>query len=880
MRAKKIISTIISISIIIPLLSSFTTVSFAEDTTTYKIEADTESIEFGDVEADSEINEKNFVITNSGDTDTDFAYVATDPDNAFTITEGDFTLVAGENTIFSIMPNMENLSTGTHIASYEFTPTTGDENDTVIGFTLNASITVTEKEAPKVTGITIEPNSDTVVKGDTCRFKAIVAGTGEYDDSVTWSIANNKSENTNITAKEDNYGALYISEEETAPAITVIATSEADPTISSYATIVISENTVSLTVTVNNTAGGTVAGTGIFEKGSSPTVNAIANTGYTFSGWQQNGNTISTSSSYTVSNIQSDTTLVAVFAQATYTVTATPNKSKMGTVTGSGTVTHGGTITLKAEAEDGYDFVCWKENSTKLGTSKTLTLKNITSNRTITAEFEKAEYEVAVVITPDDSGKVTGDGEYEYGETVTLKATANSGYTFVGWIYKGDTVSTDTTYKIKKISKDMTLTAKFTKDTTYTIKASVSGGSGSITPSGDVKVESGGKQTFTIKPATGYKINKVLIDNKEYEAIDTYVFTNVSNNHTITVEFSEDTTTSKTTNGTTVNTTNTTTTTNNKNTATASATTSTSNTTTGSSTKKTASSSSVSKNNTASSNNSLADEEESEEVKKAKAEALAKKQQALQEKYDAYDELVKSKKAAEEEVVNTGLFSDEDITEAAARKTIENGEDLSLMSEAYAQGYLKINVYNSYAEQYENNFDGNYSMPKLGEVSSQLFSENEKIYILGGGTASINVSLRENDTFVSDYQKELISEGTEYSPAQYFDFSFSKAVNKEYTDITDLPENLTVTITIPNSIKKSANDEYAIIRLHNGQVEVLDDLDSEEGTLTFATDRFSQYAIGVKKGKRNISTTIIILAGMLIISILLGIKDVLSNARS
>ena len=73
---------------------------------------------------------------------------------------------------------------------------------------------------------------------------------------------------------------------------------------------------------------------------------------------------------------------------------------------------------------------------------------------------------------------------------------------------------------------------------TYTITASVSG-SGSITPSGDVAVTSGGSQSFSIAPAPGYVIVKVVVDGATVGAVGSYTFNNVTANHTISVTFAQ-----------------------------------------------------------------------------------------------------------------------------------------------------------------------------------------------------------------------------------------------------------------------------------------------------------------------------------------------------
>ena len=62
-------------------------------------------------------------------------------------------------------------------------------------------------------------------------------------------------------------------------------------------------------------------------------------------------------------------------------------------------------------------------------------------------------------------------------------------------------------------------------------------GSGSISPSGRVKVVSGTNQAFTITPAANYQISGVKVDGKSIGAVSSYTFTNVTANHTIAATF-------------------------------------------------------------------------------------------------------------------------------------------------------------------------------------------------------------------------------------------------------------------------------------------------------------------------------------------------------
>ena len=81
----------------------------------------------------------------------------------------------------------------------------------------------------------------------------------------------------------------------------------------------------------------------------------------------------------------------------------------------------------------------------------------------------------------------------------------------------------------------ITINAK-TGETEHTIMA-VSGDGGTMNPSGAVRVADGADQKFTITPANGYYISKVLVDGNSVGRPAEYTFRNVTGDHTIEVEF-------------------------------------------------------------------------------------------------------------------------------------------------------------------------------------------------------------------------------------------------------------------------------------------------------------------------------------------------------
>ncbi len=69
-------------------------------------------------------------------------------------------------------------------------------------------------------------------------------------------------------------------------------------------------------------------------------------------------------------------------------------------------------------------------------------------------------YTITAAIDPEGGGTVTGAGQYQEGETVTMTATPSEGYKFTGWQEGGQTISTNATYSFT-VTGDRTLVGVF-----------------------------------------------------------------------------------------------------------------------------------------------------------------------------------------------------------------------------------------------------------------------------------------------------------------------------------------------------------------------------------------------------------------------------------
>ena len=130
-------------------------------------------------------------------------------------------------------------------------------------------------------------------------------------------------------------------------------------------------------------AGGTTSGSGAYNAGTSVTVTASSNTGYTFVSWTANGSIVSASSSYTFA-LNANRTLVANFGVNTYTLNVTATNGTVVKTPNQVTYNHGTTVLLTATPNAGYVFSSWSGDAT--GSTNPLTV-TMNANKNITANF-------------------------------------------------------------------------------------------------------------------------------------------------------------------------------------------------------------------------------------------------------------------------------------------------------------------------------------------------------------------------------------------------------------------------------------------------------------------------------------------------------------
>lgn len=190
-------------------------------------------------------------------------------------------------------------------------------------------------------------------------------------------------------------------------------------------------STLHVIVTASPSTGGYVTGGGNYTEGSSFHIYATAASGFHFVKWDDNNTELNREVIASSSKL-SYTAYFEADSTPSYTITTSVSPASSGTVTGGGTYNSGATATLTAVANEGYVFSQWNDGNTS--NPRTIT---VSENKTYTASFNVVPtietYTVTLSANPSNGGVVTGGGTFDEGSSITISATANTGYHFVKW---------------------------------------------------------------------------------------------------------------------------------------------------------------------------------------------------------------------------------------------------------------------------------------------------------------------------------------------------------------------------------------------------------------------------------------------------------------
>ncbi len=168
----------------------------------------------------------------------------------------------------------------------------------------------------------------------------------------------------------------------------------------------------------------------------------------------------------------------------------------------------------------------------------------------------------------------------------------------------------------------------------------------------------------------------------------------------------------------------------------------------------------------------------------------------------------------------------------------------------------------------DNTPEAGFATPAEELADSSLTAE-EKQQAQDGTDIRIILHVEDASARVSASEKAVVEANLQgYTVGQYLDISLYKLVGQSRTQITETTGKIRITLEIPESLRLSDTNgsnagnaghadggtdaadaetpqirQFAILRVHDGQTQILPDLDDQADTVTIETDRFSTYVL-------------------------------------
>ena len=227
--------------------------------------------------------------------------------------------------------------------------------------------------------------------------------------------------------------------------------------------------------------------------------------------------------------------------------------SSGGSISPSGTVTvvHGNSKTFNFTPKSGYEVSAVYVDGKKVSTSNdSYRFSNVRADHTIYVDFVKRGTSASKYYIDADcssGGKVSPSGttSVSRGSSKTFNFTPNSGYEVLAVYVDDEYVGDGTSYKFTNVKDDHELYVEFAKKGTSSSRFDIDIsciGRGSVSPYGDgtITIAKGNSRTFTFTPDSGYVVSSVYVDGKYVSNKQEYTFKNVTDDHTLRVEFAKE----------------------------------------------------------------------------------------------------------------------------------------------------------------------------------------------------------------------------------------------------------------------------------------------------------------------------------------------------
>ncbi|MEH7451392.1 S8 family serine peptidase [Gottfriedia acidiceleris] len=274
--------------------------------------------------------------------------------------------------------------------------------------------------------------------------------------------------------------------------------------------------------------------------GLNQTYKITPNTGFEIGSVKVDGQEVTvTNGQYTFTNVTKNHSIDVTFKQIVHIITATAGTN--GTISPNGRITanYGTNQTYKITPYDGFEVATFKVDGVDAQlTNNTYTFTNVTKDHTINVTFKQIVHTITAAAGSNGTISPNGNVSVNHGKDQTFMVTPNKGYEVATFTVDGVNANlTNNSYVFTNVTKDHTINVTF-KKIVFTIVASAEG-NGTISPSGVLTLDQGANQTFKITPDKGsYEVATFKVDGVDTQLTNnSYTFTNITKNHTISVTF-------------------------------------------------------------------------------------------------------------------------------------------------------------------------------------------------------------------------------------------------------------------------------------------------------------------------------------------------------
>ncbi|MEE6452400.1 S8 family serine peptidase [Gottfriedia acidiceleris] len=276
------------------------------------------------------------------------------------------------------------------------------------------------------------------------------------------------------------------------------------------------------------------------KHGSNQTYKITPNTGFEIGSVKVDGQEVTvTNGEYTFTNVTKNHSIDVTFKQIVHIITATAGSNGIISPNGRIATNYGTNQTFTITPYDGYEVATFKVDGVEAQlTNNAYTFTNVTKDHTINVTFKQIVHTIKAAAGSNGTISPSGSVSVNHGKDQIFTITPNKGYEVATFTVDGVNANlTGNSYTFTNVTKDHMINVTF-KKIIYTIIASAEG-NGTISPSGILSVDEGADQTYKITPDKGsYEVATFKVDGVDVKLTNnTYTFTNITKNHTISVTF-------------------------------------------------------------------------------------------------------------------------------------------------------------------------------------------------------------------------------------------------------------------------------------------------------------------------------------------------------